>query len=73
MPTVEGVFGGQKWKAWLPGPGVCLELKHTAAADDAIAVTAAERRLHAGDALIRNPLEKTDVEAKLVPFHGLRA
>ena len=64
MPTVEGVFGGQKWKAWLPGPGVCLELKHTAAADDAIAVTAAERRLHAGDALIRNPLEKTDVKAK---------
>tara|TARA_B100000575_G_C22998990_1_gene575733 strand:- start:240 stop:524 length:285 start_codon:yes stop_codon:yes gene_type:complete len=39
-----------------------------APAHDAIAVLAAQARLHAGDALIRNPLHEADVELDLVPL-----
>ena len=35
---------------------------------DAIPVLAAQARLHARDALIRNPLHETHVEATLVPL-----
>ena len=42
----------------------------TAAADDAIAVTAAQGCLHARHALVRHALEEADVEAELVPLDG---
>ena len=48
---------------WVQWPSV-----HTAAADDAIAVTAAKGCLHARDTLVRHALEETDVEAELVPL-----
>ena len=42
----------------------------TATAHDAIAVTTAQARLHARDALVRNPLQKTHVKPQLVPLDG---
>tara|TARA_B100000902_G_C27170734_1_gene843680 strand:- start:256 stop:624 length:369 start_codon:yes stop_codon:yes gene_type:complete len=55
--------------AGVRGIEVRLNDQGEAAADDAIAVLAAQRGLHARDALIRNPLHQTHVEANLVPLH----
>ncbi len=47
---------------------VRLDDEREAAADDAIAVLALERGLHARHALVRNPLHQADVELDLVPL-----
>ena len=47
---------------------VRLNDQRETAANDAVAVLAAQGRLHARDALVRHTLHKTDVEANLVPL-----
>ena len=41
----------------------------SSAPDHAIAVATFERRLHAADAFVRNPLHQPHVEPHFVPFH----
>ena len=54
------------------GVKVRLDDERETAANDTIAVLAAQTRLHARDALIRHALHKTHVEADLVPLDDLR-
>ena len=50
---------------------IALDHHRQPAANHAIALTPAERRLHARRALVRNALHETHVEADLVPLDDL--
>ena len=49
---------------------VRLDDQSQTAADDTVTMLTAQARLHTADALIRDALHKTDVEADLVPLHN---
>ena len=62
---------GKVLTASVRGVEVRLNDQSEASAHDTVAVTAAQARLHAADAFIRNALHKADVEAHFVPLdHG---
>jgi hypothetical protein len=54
--------------AGVGGVEVALDRHADAAAHDAVAVTAAQGRLHARHALVRHALEEADIEAELIPL-----
>ena len=60
---------GKVLAAGVGGVEVRLDHHGEAAAHDAVALTAAQGRLHARRALVRHALHQADVEANLVPLH----
>jgi len=64
----RGELVGKVLTASVRGVEVRLDDQSQTAAHDAVAVTAAQRSLHAAHALIRYALHQTHVEANLVPL-----
>ena len=67
--TNRGELVGEVRAAGVGGVEVRLNDQSQTAAHDAVAVLAAQRGLHARDALVRHTLHEADVEANLVPLN----